>query len=79
MLLQDPHECNQCQSQFCNDCAREWLQKQKLLYKSGDECPFRCKKFKQQRSHKFVRELLDEVKFDCPNLDKGCNELLKLT
>ena len=77
MLLQAPTECAACQNQFCEDCVKTWMDKQKQMYKF-DECPFRCKPFKQQKSHKFVRELLSELRIECPNTHAGCQELLVL-
>jgi len=78
MVLQEPQECDKCQNQFCKACVAEWLTRQRSFYKSK-ECPFRCRDFKQQRSHKFVRQMLAELKFDCPNAGLGCGKLLELT
>ena len=36
------------------------------------ECPFRCKPLVAKDPHKFVREILDDLRFECPNVKEGC-------
>jgi hypothetical protein len=60
-VLNDPMECNKCDTPFCGDCIETWKQ-------SNDRCPGKdsCVSPEYIPMHRFVKNLLGEHRFFCP-------------
>ena len=69
-VLEDPMECSECQTNFCLSCITLWKTK-------SDLCPNRCK-LNLQRSHKFLRSVLDNLPIFCIFKREGCQEISRL-
>ena len=65
-VLDDPMECDVCNSEFCRQCIEDW-------YARNPACPNRCMDAKIQRPHKLVLEMLMNLKIKCSNTETGCN------
>jgi hypothetical protein len=60
-----PISCAFCQKLFCRNCMDEWLLNNK-------KCPF--DHIFQEAKIIFAKNILDKVKFYCPNKTLGCNK-----
>ena len=61
-IVLDPKECSKCQTLFCKTCIEKW-QKEKRY------CPLQCPDAEYVKIHKFVNNILMELRFNCPMKD----------
>ena len=61
-IMVNPTDCESCGHSFCNECI------------SKSKCPFGCEKKSFKPASMGIRNLLNNLKFNCPN--KGCNETI---
>ena len=61
-IMIDPTDCESCGHSFCNECI------------SKSKCPFGCEKKSFKPSSMGIRNLLNNLKFKCPN--EGCDEII---
>jgi len=68
----NPKECQNCQNLFCDDCINTWLEIKEV-------CPCFCSEeiFRSRQAHKFIRDLISNLKVKCLNYDSGCREILR--
>jgi hypothetical protein len=59
-----PVVCEKCSTLFCKVCIDEWLKKNK-------KCPMRCV-YKESPLSRISLNLLNKVKINCTNREKGC-------
>jgi Zinc finger, ZZ type len=69
-VLEDPAECKKCQTNFCSECINLWKSK-------NQKCPNNCELL-LNRSHRFVRSVLENLPIRCINYNSGCQQILKL-
>lgn len=67
-----PKECQNCQNLFCQDCIGEWLNIKNV-------CPCFCSEneIKMKGAHKFIRDLISNLRVKCSNYGLGCNENIR--
>ena len=61
-IMVNPTDCESCGHSFCNECI------------SKSKCPFGCEKKSFKPASMGIRNLLNNLKFNCPN--EGCNETI---
>ena len=67
-----PEECSVCQSLFCSDCIKTWLEKKA-------KCPLDCPPpFTSHKPHKVIRQALGALKYCCNFKANGCEEIITL-
>ncbi|CAG9336223.1 RNF151_2 [Blepharisma stoltei] len=69
-VLEDPMECSVCQTNFCKTCIEDWS-------KRRNECPKRCK-LALQKPHRFLKQILGNLKIYCQNKNDGCEAVINL-
>jgi hypothetical protein len=70
-VLEDPAECKLCQTNFCLECISSWKAK-------NNSCPNKCE-LDLQKSHRFLRSVLDSLKLKCINAPSGCDKILEIS
>lgn len=67
-----PKECQNCQNLFCNDCITSWLEIKNV-------CPCFCsdEELKMRVAHKFIRDIISNLRVKCVNYDFGCKEYIR--
>ena len=58
-IVLDPKECEKCQTLFCKVCIEKWSKEKRY-------CPLQCPDAKYVKIHKFVNNILMELRFNCP-------------
>ena len=68
----NPKECSNCQNLFCDDCIKTWLELKNV-------CPCFCSEapFHSNQAHKFIRDIINNLKVKCPNFELGCVESIR--
>jgi len=61
-IMVNPTDCENCGHSFCNECI------------SKSNCPFGCEKKSFKPASMGIRNLLNNLKFNCPN--EGCKEII---
>lgn len=69
-VLEDPVECKSCETNFCKECIDLWKSKNNL-------CPNKCQ-LSLQKSHRFLRSVLDNLKLKCSNTSFGCDQIITI-
>ena len=65
-------ECETCETLFCTTCVESWKSRR-------DICPNKCPEPWQLRNpHKLIRSAISQLKFQCPNANNGCEELVSI-
>ena len=70
-VLEHPLECLSCQNSFCKECIQLWQQR-------SNECTNCRNPLSLQRSHKFLRSVLDNLRVSCIYSEAGCQFILRL-
>ena len=68
----NPKECINCQNIFCEDCLAIWIEIKNICPCFCSESPLQTK-----QAHKFVRDIICNLKVKCSNYEKGCKEILR--
>lgn len=68
----NPKECGVCQNLFCEECVGAWLAIKPV-------CPCFCseEQFRPRQAHKFIRDLIGNLKMRCVNAPLGCQTILR--
>ncbi|CAI2373519.1 unnamed protein product [Moneuplotes crassus] len=71
MVVNDPTQCSQCQSSFCQECIDKWR------FANSNRCPHKCEgKLKLEKVHKIVKNMLDDLQIRCQYHNDGCESIL---
>ena len=68
----NPKECQNCQNLFCDDCINAWIEIKPV-------CPCFCSEqpLLVRQAHKFIRDIISNLKVKCLNHNLGCHETIR--
>jgi hypothetical protein len=69
-VLWKPVACQSCETPFCSACINRWLSN------NPNQCPNRCKSYKERKCPPFIAKLLAELQIDCFYKSTGCQQVV---
>lgn len=71
LILNDPMQCTKCQSAFCKECIDKWR------FANSNRWPHKWEgKLKLEKSHKIIKNMLDDLKIKWKYFDDGWETML---